>query len=62
MTAVLAIAIFIADTATPVDITFATLYVVVVLLAARFCRPRGVWGVTVGCVFLVVLSFFLTPP
>ena len=62
VTAVLAIAIFIADAATPVEINFGTLFVVVVLLAARFCQPRGVWGVTVGCAFLVVLSFFLTPP
>ena len=62
VTAVLAIAIFIADTTTRLEINFATLYVVVVLLAARFCQPRGVWGVTVGCFFLAVLSFFLTPP
>jgi len=62
VTAVLAIAIFVADTITPLEINFATLYVVVVLLAARFCQPRGVWGVTVGCFFLAVLSFFFTPP
>jgi hypothetical protein len=47
-TAVVAIAIFIADTVTDVDIAYAVLYVVVVLMAARFLSARGVMLVAAG--------------
>jgi PAS domain S-box-containing protein len=61
-TAALAAVIFIADTATLLDIAVATLYVVVVLIAARFCKPRSVVLVGLGCVALTVLSWALAPP
>jgi PAS domain S-box-containing protein len=59
-TAAAAIAIFIADTVTDVDIAYAVLYVVVVLMAARFLSARGVMLVTAGCVGLTVVSYLLT--
>jgi PAS domain S-box-containing protein len=61
-TAALAAVIFIADTATRLDIAVATFYVVVVLIAARFCKPRSVVLVGLGCAGLTVLSWALTPP
>ncbi len=61
-TALSAAAIFVGDTVTDLDISVATLYVVVVLMAARFCQARGVWFVAAGCVGLTLLSFYLTPP
>jgi len=54
-------ATFVADTATPLDIEFATLYTVVILMAARFCSPREITLVAVGCLALTILSFYLTP-
>lgn len=60
--AILAVAIFVADTVTTVDIEFAILYVVVVLLSARFLDARGVVLVAVGCAVLTIASFFLSPP
>jgi hypothetical protein len=56
------IAIFVADTVTNIDIAVAVLYVAVVLMAARFCKARGVVMIGAGCVGLTVLSNFLTPP
>ena len=61
-TAVVAIAIFIADTVTGIDVAAAGLYVVVVLMAARFLSARGVILVGIGCVGLTVLSYVLSPP
>src|SRR5271166_1705279 len=57
-----AIAIFIADTVTDLDVAFAVLYVVIVLMAARFLSARGVVLVAAGCVVLTVVSYWLTPP
>ena len=48
-TAVVAIAIFIADTVTGIDVAAAGLYVVVVLMAARFLSARGVILVGIEC-------------
>ena len=59
-TAVVAIAIFIADPVTDVDIAYAVLYVVVVLMAARFLSARGVMLVAAGCLGLTVVSYLLT--
>ena len=59
-TGVLATAIFIADTVTRIDIAVAVLYVVVVLLAAKFCSPSPVMLVAVGCVILTILSYLIT--
>ncbi|MEA3084064.1 MAG: hypothetical protein QOC89_1761, partial [Paraburkholderia sp.] len=61
-TAALAAVIFIVDTATVLDIAVATLYVVVVLIAARFCKPRSVVLVGLGCVALAISSWVLSPP
>ena len=42
LAAIVAIAIFVVDTVTPLDIAVAVLYVVVVLLAMDFAGPRGI--------------------
>jgi len=61
-TAVVAIAIFIADTATGIAVAAAGLYVVVVLMAARFLNANGVILVGFGCMGLTGLSYVLSPP
>src|SRR2546427_12164531 len=61
-TAALAIAIFIGDAFAQLEIAVAVLYVVVVLMAARFCRARGVVLVSAGCIGLTILGIFLSPP
>src|SRR5882757_157146 len=55
---VFALAIFIVDTTTPLDIAIAVLYVVVVLMAANFCRRRGVLLVAAACLALTLASYF----
>ena len=59
VTLALAIAIFTADTLTDLEIAAPVLYVVVVLLSVRFCDRRGVILVSLGCMALTVLSYFL---
>ena len=59
-TVALATAIFIADTITDLEIAFPAFYTVVVLMAVRFCKPRGVVLVGVGCIALTLLSDLLT--
>jgi PAS domain S-box-containing protein len=61
-TAVAALAIFVFDTMTGVDVAAAGLYIVVVLMAARFLDANGVIWVGFGCVCLTVLSYMLSPP
>src|SRR5262249_24166755 len=56
----LAIAVFIVDTITPLDIAVAVLYVVVVLMAANYFNLRGVLLVSMGCLVLTVLSFLIS--
>jgi signal transduction histidine kinase len=56
-----ALAIFILDTITELEIAAAVLYVAVVLMAVSFCQARGVLFITVGCMALTVLSHFLSP-
>jgi PAS domain S-box-containing protein len=58
-TAALAAAIFVAQAMTSAKLTAALFYVLVVLLAARFCNARGVVLVGAGCVGLTLLAFFL---
>jgi PAS domain S-box-containing protein len=60
VTAALTIGIFITDILTPPEFGVAVLYVAVVLMAARFCEPRGVILVAAGCVGLTVVSYFLS--
>lgn len=61
MTALLTLGIFIVDTTTPYEVSVATFYVVVVLLASRFCSTEGIITVAACCVALTVISFVLTP-
>ena len=56
-----AIAIFIVDTITSLDIAVGTLFVAVVLMASRFLRPRGIVTVGLGCIALTLLSWYLEP-
>jgi two-component system, LuxR family, sensor kinase FixL len=60
LAAVIAIAIFVVDTVTPLDIAVAVLYVAVVLLSVDFTGRRGVMLVAAGCAALTVLSFLVT--
>jgi PAS domain S-box-containing protein len=55
----LAIGIFIAEAITPMKLVVAIFYVVVVLVAARFCNARGIVLVGAGCAGLTLLAFFL---
>ena len=57
---IFAIAVFVVDTVTPLDIAVAVLYVVVVLMAGNYFQLRGVLLVSMGCLALTVLSFLLT--
>jgi C4-dicarboxylate-specific signal transduction histidine kinase len=57
----LAVAIFIADLLTELEIAVAVFYVFVVLISVRFFRRRGVVLVSLGCMALTVLSYFLNP-
>ncbi len=59
--AILAIAIFVVDTVTDLEIAVAIFYVAVVLLSVSFCRKRGVLLVSSGCMGLTILSYVLTP-
>jgi len=58
-TAALAAAIVVAELMTSEKLTAALFYVLVVLLAARFCNARGVVLVGAGCVALTILANFL---
>lgn len=60
LAAIVAIGIFVADTATPLDIAVAVLYVAVVLLAMDFAGRNGILIVAGGCAALTVLSYALT--
>jgi len=59
-TGLLALAIFIVDTATPFGFAVAVLYVLVILLAASFCRRRDVLLASAGCMVLTALSYFIS--
>src|SRR5215471_19406754 len=56
---VLATAIFIADTITELEISCPVFYTAVVLIAARFCKKRGIVFVGVACIALTLLSDLL---
>ena len=57
--AAFAMAIFVVDAITPLDVAVAVLYVVVVLLAANFLERRGVLLVAAGCLSLTVVAYLL---
>ena len=61
-TAALATGIFVADTVTTHELATGTLYVVVILMASRFCMGRALLLVGAGCVALLILSYLLSPP
>ena len=59
-TAAIAAGIFVLDTVTRITAAVPVLYVAVILMAARFLKPRGLLLVAAGCVALTVLSFILS--
>jgi len=58
--AAFALAIFVVDTATTLDIAVAVLYVIVVLLSANFFSRQGVLLAASGCAVLTVTSFLIS--
>ncbi|WP_254022640.1 PAS domain-containing protein, partial [Mesorhizobium escarrei] len=61
LSAAIAIGTFILDAITPAEIAVAVLYVGVVLLSAWFLQKRGLVHVSLGCMALTVLGYFLSP-
>jgi PAS domain S-box-containing protein len=59
-TAAVAASIFAADILTPPDVVVSGLYVLVVLMASRFCRPSGIVLAAAGCIGLVLAAYFLS--
>jgi two-component system sensor kinase FixL len=59
LTIVLAIAIFLLDSLTKVNIAIAVLYVAVVMMSVSFLPQRGVLAVSGLCMILAVLSFVI---
>jgi hypothetical protein len=57
-TAAMAAVIFVADVMTGPEVALAVLYVAVVLVAARFCRTRGIAVSAAGCALLTLLTWF----
>lgn len=60
LAAVIAVAVFVVDTLTPLDIAVAVLYVAVVLLAVDFTDFAGIMVIAGGCALLTILSFALS--
>jgi C4-dicarboxylate-specific signal transduction histidine kinase len=60
VTALLAVAIFIMDSLSDLEIAVEVLYVAIVLMSVSFCQRRGIIIVSAGCVALTVLSYFLS--
>ena len=60
LTAVVAVAIFVVDTLTPLDLAVAVLYVAVVLLAVDFAGYTGILAIAAGCAVLTIVSFVTT--
>lgn len=58
--AVLAATIFAIDAWSPLEMAVAVLHVIVIMLAANFCRRRGVIAVSIGCATLTVLAFLIS--
>ncbi len=56
----LAIAIFVVDTITDLELAVPAFYTAVVLMSVRFCKRRGVILVGLGCIALTLLSDVLT--
>ena len=60
LTAIVAVAIFVVDTLTTLDIAVAVLYIAVVLLAVDFTGVTGILAIAAGCALLTVVSFAIT--
>jgi C4-dicarboxylate-specific signal transduction histidine kinase len=58
-TAVVTAGIFVADAASPPECVVSGLYVVVVLMAGRFCNGARLWCVTAGCAALTLVGQIL---
>lgn len=54
-------AIFVADTGTSYEVAAAVFYAIVILIAARALGRSGLAALTMACIGLTVLSFWLTP-
>jgi two-component system, LuxR family, sensor kinase FixL len=59
MAGIFAIAVFLIDTVTPLEIAIAVLYAFLVLMAANYFQVRGVLLVSAGCLLLAVFSFLV---
>jgi PAS domain S-box-containing protein len=57
--ACLALAIFLVDTFTPANIEFATLYVLVLMVAGRGTDGRNIWFWAIGCLLASTASFLI---
>lgn len=57
---VLALAIFVADTVTDLEIAVAVFYVAIVLISIKLFRRHGVLAVSAGCMALTIISYVLT--
>jgi C4-dicarboxylate-specific signal transduction histidine kinase len=53
--------VFVFDTITKMEIAVPVFYTAVILISVQFCNRRGVVLVGAGCIFLTLLSDFLTP-
>src|SRR5262249_31633890 len=60
LAAIVAVAIFVVDTATTLDIAIAVLYVAVVLLAMDFAGRKGILIVAGACAVRTVLSYAIS--
>jgi PAS domain S-box-containing protein len=56
----LAVAIFLIDTLTPLESAVAVLYVVVILMAARVFQDRGVVLTAIGCIVLTAVAYVVS--
>ena len=61
-TAAVAAGIFVVDTVLAHDLAVGVVYIVVVLMASRFCMGRTLLLVGAGCVALIILGYLLSPP
>ena len=57
LTTAFAVAIFVLDSLTKINVTIAVLYVVAVMMSASFCVRREVLAVSGACMVLTMVSF-----
>jgi signal transduction histidine kinase len=61
-TAAMAAGVFVVDTVVPHDLAVGVAYIVIILMASRFCMGRALLLVGAGCLALIILSYLLSPP